>query len=113
MVKRFQTVHDCGVDVTRGLVLLFGLGAKALPSWDSKARWNNLSYDLAVSYWQIQADLRTHLIHRPARDIIPPLVELEFPPNVFDALGLSSCCSLFSGPPEFSTVNPDTVHNHR
>ena len=27
---------------------------------------------------QVQADIRTHLIHRPARDIIPPRVELEF-----------------------------------
>src|SRR6202451_3328227 len=26
--------------------------------------------------WQVQATKRTHLIHRPARDIIPPLVEL-------------------------------------
>ena len=25
------------------------------------------------SEWQVQADMRTHLIHRPARDIIPPL----------------------------------------
>ena len=41
-VKRFQTIHDCGVDVTRGLVLLFGIGAKALPSWDSRTRWNDL-----------------------------------------------------------------------
>ena len=24
------------------------------------------------SEWQVQADMRTHLIHRPARDIIPP-----------------------------------------
>src|SRR4249920_4087866 len=23
--------------------------------------------------WQVQADMRTHLIHRPARDIFPPL----------------------------------------
>jgi hypothetical protein len=29
-VKRFQTIHDCGVDVAHGLVLLFGLGTKAL-----------------------------------------------------------------------------------
>jgi hypothetical protein len=26
-VKRFQTHHDCGVDVTCGLALLFGIGA--------------------------------------------------------------------------------------
>jgi hypothetical protein len=25
-VKRFQAVHDSGVDVTRGLVLLYGIG---------------------------------------------------------------------------------------
>ena len=29
-VKRFQTIHDCGVDVARGLVLLSGFGTKAL-----------------------------------------------------------------------------------
>src|SRR5262249_5651058 len=32
-----------------GLSLLFGLGTKALPSWDSKTRWNNLLGDLAVN----------------------------------------------------------------
>ena len=31
-VKRFQTIHDCGVDIARGLALLFGIGTKALPS---------------------------------------------------------------------------------
>src|SRR5438874_6272479 len=41
-VKRFQTIHDCGVDVAHGLVLLSGLGTMALPSWDSKMRRNNL-----------------------------------------------------------------------
>jgi len=29
-------------------VLLFGIGTKALPSWDSKTRWNNLWGGLAV-----------------------------------------------------------------
>jgi hypothetical protein len=47
-VKHFQTVRRCGVDVARGLLLLFGIGAKALPSWDSKTRRNNLSGGLAV-----------------------------------------------------------------
>src|SRR5436305_3524753 len=47
-VKHFQTIHRCGVDVAHGLALLFGIGAKALPSWDSKTRRNNLSSDLAV-----------------------------------------------------------------
>ena len=47
-VKRFQTIHRHGVDVAHGLVLLFGIGTKALPSWDSKTRWNNLYRGLAV-----------------------------------------------------------------
>src|SRR5450755_4914506 len=47
-VKRFQTMHHCSVDVARGLVLLFGIGTKALPSWDSKTRRNNLLVGLAV-----------------------------------------------------------------
>src|SRR5271166_1955943 len=32
----------------RGLALLFGIGTKALPSWGSKTRWNNLTGGLAV-----------------------------------------------------------------
>ena len=70
-VKRFQTFHLCGVDVARGLVLLFGIGTWALPSWDSRMRRNNLLVGLAVIERQDQADMRTHLIHRPARDILP------------------------------------------
>jgi hypothetical protein len=48
-VKRFQTIHHHSVDVSRGLVLLFGIGTKALPSWDPRTRRNNLSGGLAVS----------------------------------------------------------------
>src|SRR5258706_4892155 len=47
-VKRFQTIRTLGVDVARGLVLLFGIGTKALPSLDSKTRWNNLCGGLAL-----------------------------------------------------------------
>jgi hypothetical protein len=47
-VNRYQTVHCCGVDVAHGLVLLFGIGTWALPSWDSRTRRNNLSGDLAI-----------------------------------------------------------------
>ena len=70
-VKHFQTIRRCGVDVARGLVLLFGIGTKALPSWDPRTRRSNLRGGLAVELRQVQADMRTHLIHRPARDIIP------------------------------------------
>jgi hypothetical protein len=44
----FRLSHRYGVDVTRGLVLLFGIGTKALPSWDSRTRRNNLSGGLAI-----------------------------------------------------------------
>jgi hypothetical protein len=72
-VKHFQTIHQCGVDVARGLVVLFGIGTGAFPSWDSRTRRNNLLVGLAVEERRVQADIRTHLIHRPARDIFPPL----------------------------------------
>src|SRR4051794_17391853 len=60
---------------------------------------------------QVQADIRTHLIHRPARDIIPPLGGAEFPPIAFDLARLSCCCC-FPGPPELGAVNPDAVQDH-
>src|SRR5271167_4506489 len=87
-VKHFQTIHQCGVDVARGLALLFGIGTKAFPSWDSRTWRNNLYRGLTVRQTagpsghanftaalpsdkrQVQADMRTHLIHRPARDIL-------------------------------------------
>src|SRR3954469_10743590 len=47
-VKHFQTIHQCGVDVARGLLLLFGIGTWALPPWDPRTRRNNLLDDLAV-----------------------------------------------------------------
>ena len=46
-VKHFQAIHHCDVDVTHGLALLFGIGTKALPSWDARTRWNNLLGGLA------------------------------------------------------------------
>jgi hypothetical protein len=47
-VKHFQAIHHC-VDVAHGLALLFGIGTKALPPWDSRTRRNNLLGGLAVS----------------------------------------------------------------
>ena len=47
-VKHFQTIRHCSVDVAHGLVLLFGIGTKALPSWDSRTRWSDLWGGLAV-----------------------------------------------------------------
>jgi hypothetical protein len=84
----FRLSTTGGADVTRGLVLLFGIGAKALPSWGSKTRWNDLRGGLADNCRQVQADMRTHLIHRPARDTIPPPGGARATPCAFD---LSRC----------------------
>src|SRR5438105_10699381 len=46
-VKHFQTIRRCSVDVAHGFVLLFGIGTRALPSWNSKTRWNDLLGGLA------------------------------------------------------------------
>src|SRR5665213_3668301 len=47
-VKHFQTIHHYSVDVAHGLALLFGIGTKALPLWDSRTRRNNLLGGLTV-----------------------------------------------------------------
>src|SRR5690349_23837615 len=44
----FRLSINSSVDVAHGLALLFGLGTRALPSWDSRTRWNNLSLGLAI-----------------------------------------------------------------
>jgi hypothetical protein len=70
-VKRFQTVHGSGVDVTRGLVLLYGIGTQGPSIMGSE---DEAEQSLGrPCHRQVQADMRTHLIHRPARDTIPPL----------------------------------------
>jgi len=57
-----------------GLVLLFGIGTKALPSWDSEDEAEQ-SYGPALpqSNGSSKQKYELNLIHRPARDIIPPL----------------------------------------
>ena len=63
---------------------------------------------------QVQADIRSHLIHRPARDIIPPL---RWSSRVL-LLGLilcgsSCCCSLLPGPAEVAALGPHPVQDDR
>src|SRR5580698_9845002 len=60
---------------------------------------------------RVQADMRTHLIHRPVRDIIPPLGGVRFPSIGFDPARYSRHCG-FPGPSELGAVNPDAVHDH-
>src|SRR5258706_2178810 len=76
-VKRFQTIHHHSVDVARGLVLLFGIGTKALPSWDSRTGGTIFRAALPPIERQVQADMRTQLIHRPPRHIFHRSVEID------------------------------------
>jgi len=52
-VKHFQTIHQCGVDVARGLVLVFGIGTGAFPSWDSRTRRISIHCRWRYRLWRI------------------------------------------------------------
>jgi hypothetical protein len=58
---------------------------------------------------QVQADIRTHLIHRPARDIIPPRGGARVSSS---RPSLLSCRCGLPGPAELGAVNPDAMHDH-
>src|ERR1035437_9067992 len=114
----FQTIHYCSVDVAHGLALLFGIGTKALPLWDSRTRRNNLLGDLVGRPCR-QSDSRFKRHYELTSSIVPRgtsfhgLVELEFSPIVFDPARFSCCCrGLFPGPAELSAINPYAVHDH-
>ena len=84
-VKHFQTIHLCSIDVAHGLVLLFGIGTRAVPSWDSKTRWNNLSGGLVVS-----VTLTSSIV--PQGTSFHRSVGLDFPSIGFDPARFSCCC---------------------
>ena len=63
-VKRFQAVHLFCVDVAHGLVLLSGIGTKALPSWDSRTKWNNLNRGLAIGRSKRTCELTSSVVPR-------------------------------------------------
>ena len=110
-VKHFQTIHHTSVEVAHGLALLFGIGTKAVPSWDPKTRWNNLSHGLTVRVMagsKRTCELTSSIV--PRGTSFHRSVELEFPPIGFDPA--SSCCCGFSGPPELGAVNPYAVQDH-
>src|SRR5271167_2827372 len=72
-VKHFQTIRRCSVDVAHGLVLLFGIGTRALPSWDSRTRWNNLYRGLTVRRTAGPSGHANSPYPSSREDIIPPL----------------------------------------
>jgi hypothetical protein len=113
-IKRFQTIHCYGVDVARGLVLLFGIGTGGPSIMDSKIRWNNLSAGLTVRVTtgsKLTCDLTSSIV--PRGTSFHRSVELDCPPIGFGFARFSCCCrGLFPGPAELGAVNPDAVHDH-
>ena len=106
-VKRFQTITH-SVDVARGLALLFGIGTKALPSWDSRTRWNNLLGGLAVAERQVQADIANSPHPSSARDIIHRDGMCFSVGLILYARTLHSNLLL---PVEVGAIDPDAVHD--
>ena len=93
-VKRLQTIHHSGVDVAHGLVLLFGIGTRALPSWDSRTRRNNLLGDLTVSVTAGPSrlyELTSSIV--PRGTSFHRWVELECSPIVFDPARLHAAAT--------------------
>jgi len=108
-VKRFQTIHDSGDrgrSQARASLRNRHIGPSIMGSEDEVEQ--SLGRPCRR---QVQADMRTHLIHRPARDTFHRWVELGFPPTSFGFANCSRGCSV-SGPAELGAVNPDAVHDH-
>ena len=62
---------------------------------------------------QVQADIRSHLIHRPARDIIPPPGGVRvFSYRDLILHGFHAAAAALPGPAELGAVNPYAVHDH-
>src|SRR5262245_25561657 len=107
----YPPLHS-SVEVAHGLALLFGLGTKALPSWDSKTRWNK-SFERRCR----QCDGRFKRTYELTSSIVlrgtsfHRWVELEFPPTAFDPAQISSRCDL-PRPSEFGAIDPDAMHDH-
>src|SRR5262249_37365242 len=113
-VKRFQTTHRYGVDVARGLVLLFGIGTRG-PSMMGFEDEAEQSFGRPCR----QTNGRSKRTRELTSSIVPRgtsfhrSVELECPSIGLDAARFSCWCyGLFSGPAELGAVNPYAVHDH-
>src|SRR5262249_48649394 len=86
----------------------------ALPSWDSRTRWNNLSGGLAVIR-TVGPSGRANSPHPSSREGHHSTARWSssFLLLDLDAARFSCCCcGLFSGPAELGAVNPYAVHDH-
>jgi hypothetical protein len=110
-VKHFQTIHHCSVDVAHGLALLFGIGA--LPSWDSRTRWNNLSVGFAARRTAGPSG-QANSPHPSSREGHHSTARwnLSFLLSNLILHGFHAAAAC-SGPPELGAVNPHAVHDRQ
>jgi hypothetical protein len=104
-VKRFQTFHRYGFDVTHGLVLLFGIGTRgpSIMGFENEAeRSFGRPCHQSDGRSKQTCDLTSFVV--PQGTSCHRAVELAFSPIVFD-LALSCCCNLLPSPAELSAVN--------
>src|SRR6188508_923475 len=86
----------------------------ALPSWDSRTRWNNLSGGLAVRR-TVGPSGHANSPHPSSREGHHSTA--RWSSSVFYwirccTFSCCCCCGLFSGPAELGAVNPYAVHDH-
>src|SRR5882757_10266131 len=73
-VKRFQAIHHLAVSIALAGSCFSSESAPRPFHHGIRRRGGTILWAALPSVErQVQADIRTHLIHRPARDIIPPL----------------------------------------
>src|SRR6266699_3809024 len=84
----------------------------ALPSWDSRTRWNNLSGGLAVRR-TVGPSGHTNSPHPSSREGHHSTARWNssFLLIAFDPAWLSCCCG-FPGPSELGAVNPYAMHDY-
>ena len=90
-VKRFQTIRRSGVDVTHGLVLLFGIGTKAVPSWHLE---NEVEQSFPRPCRQMSSSSgRQYFQFKPTRSTLPSNFWLAFMKSFSAAVKLSAAAT--------------------
>lgn len=109
-VKRFRVFYS-GRHLTSFTGPCFSSGSALWPSHYEIGRMRrpNLSRVLIAMVRSIQEPKRTHLIHRPAKDIFPPAGSIISFPSVCS----DSCGRVLPCPAEFGTIAPHAMHDHR
>jgi hypothetical protein len=95
------------------LLLLFGIGSLAFPSWDQKNEAVQSDSRPNRRNGRYESSKRTHLIHRPAKDIVPPVSGISKLYFIGCDAKSDGHYLIFPCPLEFGAVTPHSMHDHR